>query len=145
MRVYLTKHFPFGKFKAFSFCDTIWLKDKDGSFRKMIYDPNKRHRLFRLIQHERTHWFQQREMLIILFFVWYIIEWFIKLFTEQKAYKALSFEREARANQVDQDFYNVVYHKKSISYKPLNTKGSLCNRKWFNWCKYIFRSEFHYK
>ena len=42
------------------------------------------------------HWKQQMEMLIIPFYVWYFIEWVIKLFKYgKKAYYNISFEREA--------------------------------------------------
>lgn len=49
-----------------------------------------------LRQHEMVHWKQQMEMLIIPFYVWYFIEWVIKLFKYGKlAYYNISFEREA--------------------------------------------------
>ena len=47
--------------------------------------------------HEMVHWRQQMEMLILPFYLWYFIEWIIKLFRYGKrAYYNLSFEREAR-------------------------------------------------
>jgi hypothetical protein len=49
-----------------------------------------------IINHEKIHWCQQIEMLIIPFYLWYFIEWVIKLFIYGKlAYMNLSFEREA--------------------------------------------------
>ncbi|MBC8003884.1 MAG: hypothetical protein H7X84_00305 [Verrucomicrobia bacterium] len=42
-----------------------------------------------LINHEKIHWEQQKEMLIIPFYLWYIIEWMFK------GYRTISFEREA--------------------------------------------------
>ena len=51
------------------------------------------------INHEKIHWQQQLEMLIIFFYLWYGIEWFIRLFINGKAaYRSLSFEREAYDN-----------------------------------------------
>jgi len=47
------------------------------------------------INHEKIHWKQQLEMLIIFFYIWYLIEWVIKLFMNKNAYKSISFEREA--------------------------------------------------
>jgi hypothetical protein len=46
--------------------------------------------------HEKIHWRQQMEMLIIPFYLWYFIEWLVKLFIYgKKAYLNISFEREA--------------------------------------------------
>ena len=56
-----------------------------------------------LIRHERIHGRQQVEMLIVLFYLWYVIEWFVRL-PWGNAYRNISFEREAYRNQ-----YNPTY------------------------------------
>jgi hypothetical protein len=49
-----------------------------------------------IINHEKIHWKQQMEMLLLPFYLWYLIEWIIKLFKYGKqSYNNLSFEREA--------------------------------------------------
>lgn len=51
-----------------------------------------------LINHERIHLRQQLEMLVILFYVVYVFEFFIRLLQFRiwkLAYKNISFEREA--------------------------------------------------
>ncbi len=56
------------------------------------------------INHENIHTHQMKYMLYILFYVWYVIEWLIKLllyFNFDKAYRNISFEREAYDNQND--------------------------------------------
>jgi len=62
------------------------------------------------INHETIHWEQQKEMLIIPFFLWYIIEFIIKYiyygFKWHKAYRSLSFEREAYFNQEVMTYLN---------------------------------------
>ncbi len=68
------------------------------------------------INHEAIHTKQMQEMLYIPFYIWYIIEFLIKLFTGN-AYRNLSFEREAYNNQ-----YNLNY---------------LNNRKHYSWIKYV--------
>lgn len=168
MKVVVTKHFPFGKFVAINMFARLYLKDKDKSrLTLMIRYPN---RYFKLIQHERSHTKQQNDLLGIFFYVWYVIEWFFKLFTEGKAYRELCFEREARANETNVDSYNVIVHYKNgkaytiiqdsipictyydiddviknidnikyLEFKPLNVKGSLINRKWGSWLKYVFK------
>jgi len=61
-----------------------------------------------LIHHERIHIIQQIEMLILPFFIWYGIEYVYRLiqyqFNGNKAYRNLSFEREAYANEHDLDY-----------------------------------------
>jgi hypothetical protein len=48
------------------------------------------------LRHEEIHWEQQKEMLCIFFYLWYIIEWLIKLpVYGRDAYWNISFEREA--------------------------------------------------
>lgn len=166
MRVYFSKVIPFGRFTAINLFARLYVKDTDGTKVKcMISRPS---RYFRLIQHERTHTKQQNNLLGIFFYVWYVIEWFFKIFTEVKAYKELSFEREARANEKDTDLYNVracmkegfiilyttdingipniinriidnIEDLKYIEFIPTKTKGSLINRKWGNWLKYVFK------
>lgn len=112
MKVVITKHFPFGKFVAINMFARLYLKDKDKSrLTLMIGYPN---RYFKLIQHERSHTKQQNDLLGIFFYVWYVIEWFFKLFTEGKAYRELCFEREARANETNVDSYNVIVHYKMV-------------------------------
>ena len=70
------------------------------------------------INHESIHWEQQMEMLVIFFYLWYIIEWFIRLFINGKnAYYFLSFENEA--------------------YKNDNDLNYLGKRKHFSWLKYL--------
>jgi len=66
-----------------------------------IYDstPPWRRRAARIINHETIHIKQQEEMLIIPFYIWYVTEWFIKLFIYGgQAYYNISFEREAFDN-----------------------------------------------
>ena len=53
-------------------------------------------------RHESIHTRQMQETLYIFFYLWYIIEWLIKLAIirdTRKAYRAISFEREAYQNQ----------------------------------------------
>lgn len=69
------------------------------------------------INHEEIHTAQIKEMLYIFFYIWYFIEWIIRLFCKGNAYRNISFEQEAYSNESD------------ISY--------LINRKKYSWLKYI--------
>lgn len=52
-----------------------------------------------LMNHERIHTAQQREMLYVFFYVVYVVEWLVRLTMRGNAYRNISFEREAYANQ----------------------------------------------
>lgn len=72
------------------------------------------------INHEKIHLKQQLELLIIPFYLWYIIEYFIRLVVtrdKQKAYLNLSFEKEAYQNE-----HNLNYLK---------------DRKYYSFLKYL--------
>lgn len=56
------------------------------------------------INHERIHTEQMKEMIFIFFYLWYVIEWLIKLIKYgnlHTAYKNISFEREAYTQEND--------------------------------------------
>ena len=60
-----------------------------------------------MINHEKIHIRQQIELLILPFFVWYGIEFLIKWFSfkdKNAAYRNISFEREAYANEKDLNY-----------------------------------------
>ena len=57
-----------------------------------------------LVQHEKIHIRQQLELLIIPFYIWYGIEFLVRYFQCKNwniAYRNISFEREAYANEKD--------------------------------------------
>ena len=71
-----------------------------------------------IVQHEHVHWMQQREMLCLFFYLWYMVEWLIKLISHGRgAYYLISFEQEAYNN----------------SWKPYYAD----NRKHYSWLKYV--------
>lgn len=49
--------------------------------------------------HERIHSEQMKEMLFIGFYLWYLVEWIVRLFGKGNAYRNLSFEKEAYDNE----------------------------------------------
>ena len=59
-------------------------------------------------KHEKIHIAQQKEMLVIPFYLWYFIEWLVRLFKKGNAYQNISFEREAYVNE-----YNFNTEKRS--------------------------------
>ena len=78
-----------------------------------IYDstPPWRRRAARIINHESIHIKQQEEMLVLPFYIWYVTEWFIKLFIYgSQAYYNISFEREAFDNDDNLSYLNGRKH-----------------------------------
>lgn len=59
------------------------------------------------INHERIHLRQQAELLVLPFYLWYITEYFIRRLaytTQKEAYRNISFEREAYANETNMEY-----------------------------------------
>lgn len=59
------------------------------------------------LNHEAIHTAQMREMLYLIFYLAYLIEWLWHLVAcrnAKEAYRRISFEREAYANQSDADY-----------------------------------------
>lgn len=113
MKVVITKHFPFGKFTAINMFARLYSKLDEFDIRFIITHPCS---YFDIIEHERTHTKQQNNLLGIGFYIWYGIEWFIRIFTNGKAYKNLSFEREARYAEELHGNYNVFIKYKNVDY-----------------------------
>ena len=57
-----------------------------------------------MMNHERIHSAQQREMLFVFFYIAYLMEWLVRLPMRGNAYRNISFEREAYANQRNMDY-----------------------------------------
>ena len=65
----------------------------------------------RLVNHEKIHWKQQMEMLIIPFYLWYLFEFLGRLVINgKKAYMKLLFEREAHDNDNNLDYLKTRKH-----------------------------------
>lgn len=62
-----------------------------------------------LLNHEKIHLKQQCELLIIPFYLFYLIEFMVRLFQYKnlhKAYRNVSFEREAYFNETNLEYIN---------------------------------------
>ena len=68
------------------------------------YKTKYRHKAFIIINHESIHIKQQKELLVVFFALWYGIEYLAKIVQYRdlnEAYKNISFEKEAYANEND--------------------------------------------
>lgn len=60
-----------------------------------------------LLNHEKIHLRQQAELLILPFYLWYLIEFFIRFIyygNHKQAYHNISFEREAYSNETNPNY-----------------------------------------
>ncbi len=71
----------------------------------------------RTMTHEAIHTHQMKEMFFLFFYLWYLVEWLIRLFGKGNAYHRIAFEREAYRHEHDK-----LYLKK---------------RKPYNWVRYL--------
>ena len=106
MKIIKNKIIPFGKnFYAINLFGVLFIK---GPYNK------------RIINHESIHSYQIRELGYIFFYIFYLLEWLFRLFQYGnyfQAYYNISFEREAYANETDENY--------------------LINRRLFSFWKYI--------
>lgn len=107
MKIIINKIIPFKGYKAITFWPFIFARKELDKY---------------ALNHENIHGEQQKELLVIPFYIFYILEYIIKLcitFSTSKAYHFVSFEQEA--NRYDHDL-NYIKH-----------------RTHYNWIKRIFK------
>ncbi len=66
-----------------------------------------------IIQHERIHTRQMLELLVVGFYLWYLLEWLVRIPMKSRAYTSISFEREAYAHMHDP---NYLKHRKPYAW-----------------------------
>lgn len=91
MKIIRNKYIPFQGYKAMNLFGVLFVR---GNAR--IDDIT--------LNHEKIHTAQMKEMWYVFFYVWYIVEWLIRLFMKGNAYRNISFEREAYNNEKDLDY-----------------------------------------
>ncbi|MEG2228453.1 MAG: hypothetical protein RRY39_08170 [Odoribacter sp.] len=88
MKIIYNKIIPFNGFRAVNIFGVLFVK-KGSKITEIM------------IRHEIIHTVQMKEMLYILFYAWYIVEWIVRLFEDRKtAYNKISFEKEAYSNEL---------------------------------------------
>lgn len=106
MKIKESKIIPFGGYLAVNVFGILFVHK--GSLDKVSA---------KVINHESIHTAQMKEMLYIFFYLWYWLEWFIRLFQHGDEYLSISFEREAYDNEDNPEY--------------------LKSRKHFSWFKYV--------
>ncbi len=75
-----------------------------------------------LMNHERIHTRQMIEMGFIFFYLWYLAEWFVRMFMKGSAYYNISFEREAYLHDDELDY---LKHRRLYAWWPLMKRKKL--------------------
>ena len=121
MKIYRNKHIPVQGFKAFFFCGILFVRGN-----AKIDDVTMNHERIHSKQYVETGitfailllplifiglWWLWLTLSVFAFYILYVIEWFVKLFVykfdNRKAYRNVSFEREAYANDGNVNYLNV--------------------------------------
>ena len=97
MKIIRTRILPFSGFTAINLLGILFVHPG-------VYLSNE------LINHERIHSAQQRELLFLFFYLAYVFEWLARLPMRGNAYRNISFEREAYANQRDLNYLKYRRH-----------------------------------
>ena len=112
MKIIRNKYIPFKRFDAMNL------------FGMLFCHPDTR-LTPQLVNHERIHTYQMLEMLVIGFYLWYVIEWFIRLFKRGNAYFNISFEREAYRHMHDLEYLKKRKHFAWWKYLKKTASGGL--------------------
>lgn len=110
MKIIYNRFIPFRGFVAINLFGILFMRhDQKGK----VYNFK------RLINHESIHTAQMKEMLYIPFYIWYVIEFIIRLIIyldAKKAYRRISFEVEAYEEEKNDDYLAKRRHFKFLSY-----------------------------
>ena len=110
MKIIYNRFIPFKGFSVINLFGTLFVRQEKGKPKPYV-SP-------RTINHESIHTEQMKELGYIFFYIWYFIEWLVRLITNTKsAYYSISLEREAYINSTNLEYLN--------------------NRKHFSWLKYL--------
>ena len=94
MKVIYNKIIPFKQFKCINLFGLLFV-------RKGCFMSEKD------FNHEAIHTAQMKEMLYVFFYIWYFVEWIIRLFRKGNAYRNLGFEKEAYSNDDNLSYLDI--------------------------------------
>lgn len=114
INIIVNKIIPFGKYTTINIFGLLFTKIPKGILRTDS------------VNHELIHTAQMKEMGFIFFYLWYGIEYLIiRLFHKKQgdAYKDVSFEEEAYANEKDFNYLNTRKHYSWFKYIKVKSNG----------------------
>ena len=114
VNIIVNKIIPFGNYATINIFGALFTKIPKGILQT------------KTINHELIHTAQMKEMGFIFFYLWYGIEYLIiRLFHKKQgdAYKDVSFEEEAFANEKDFNYLNTRKHYSWLKYIKVKSNG----------------------
>ncbi len=125
MIVFRTRYLPLKPYAAMAFGYVLLLK------RGVRLTPS-------LLRHETIHWHQCRELLVVPFYVWYLLEWAIRFLqvglqrcARQKAHK----DSRLRQSLARQAYFNIAFEREAYAHQ--NDPTYLCRRPFWAFCSYL--------
>lgn len=115
MKIIYNRFIPFKGFSAINLFGFV--------FARKEYAPLSA----RTINHEAIHTAQIKELLYIFFYILYVLEWLFRLVqyrSRRKAYRNISFEREAYENEHNTDYVKERRYFSFLSYILYKTKAN---------------------
>lgn len=99
MKVIYNSILPFRGFIAINLFGVVFVRKKYKQYANTFI-------MKQTLNHESIHTAQMRELLFIPYYLLYLLEWIYRLTTPpmKTAYRDISFEREAKANQQNFDY-----------------------------------------
>ena len=116
MKIFRSKRIPFKGFAAINLFGFIVV-------RRGIFASET------LINHERIHTAQMRELGFIFFYLLYGLEWLIRLPMKGNAYRNITFEQEAYDHQNEPSYLEVRKHYAPYRYYLCKRKRKRANKK----------------
>ncbi len=116
MKIFRSKRIPFKGFAAINLFGFIVV-------RRGIFASET------LINHERIHTAQMRELGFIFFYLLYGLEWLIRLPMKGNAYRNITFEQEAYDHQNEPSYLEVRKHYAPYRYYLCKRKRKRTNKK----------------
>lgn len=92
MKIIHNNIIPFKGFLAINFFGILFVRGTERDINDIV------------LNHERIHTAQMKELGYILFYIIYLLEWIVRLFKKGNAYRNISFEREAYKHERDLNY-----------------------------------------
>lgn len=92
MKIIYNKFIPFKGFLAMNLFGILFVRGTERDINDVV------------LNHERIHTAQMKELGYILFYIIYLLEWVVRLFKKGNAYRNISFEREAYEHETDLNY-----------------------------------------
>lgn len=106
MKVIRNKFIPFKGYKCINLFGVLFVRE-GSSMRAKDYN------------YEAIHTAQMKEMLYVFFYLWYAVEWLVrlvKLRDAHKAYRNISFEQESNSNKYNLQYLSERRHYACLDY-----------------------------